>query len=187
MKKHLFFLSLLLVLLLSNCSSIKTIDIVDSEINLTEDIDSTKIVILPFEIQGSSLPKYTSVLIADKLSNRLFLTKHFSIVEKLRVDEVLHDLDIDDPININYSEIKSIGSKLNANYIVVGKLLKYASSEFISPKSKQNINLTFRILSVKTGEIIGLANINCNYKNYNIVDVIDTIVNEIAEGLKKDD
>ncbi len=176
-----------LFFLLSSCSVNKYLDTQSPEIMITESLDSTNIAILPFSKYGPFLSTLTGTLVADKLSDKLFLTKKFFTVERTKINDVLSTLEIKNPKKINYSEIQKIGTQLNAKFIITGNILQYSDTELIGLDSEYKININFRILSADSGEIVGVVNVVCSYKNTNTIDVIDSLVNEIVKGLLKYD
>lgn len=186
MKKILMLLILIFTCFLQNCSSSSYIDTENPDIKVSEDIDSVNIAILPFSKHGPFLPSYTGTLFAEKLSDELFLTGNYFVIDKSKIKEVFKELEIQKPINLGYSAIKNIGSRLNAKYLITGNIMQYTDSELIGLESEYKIKVTCRILSSESGDIVGIISGLSKSKNVNTIDVLDSIVKKIVRDLEDD-
>jgi len=179
-------LILIFVSLLQYCSSSSYIDTENPDINISEDIDSVNIAILPFSKHGPFLPSYSGVLFAEMLADELFLSDKYLVIHKSKTKEVFKELEIQKPTNLDYSVLKNIGTRLNAKYVITGNILQYTDSELIGLESDYKIKVTCRVLSTESGDIVGLISILSNSKNANAVDVLDSIAKKIIRNLNND-
>lgn len=168
---------------LISCSSSSFIRTKTPEINLTESIDSVNVAVLPFAKNGSSIPSNSGILFANSLSEKLFLTNKFFTIDRSKIKDVFLGLDIKNPIGLSYSELQNVGNQLNAKFIITGNIIQYSDKELTSIESEIKMKITFRIISVENGDVVGVVITHGKFKNKNIVDVIDEIANEIVVEL----
>ncbi|MFZ1288479.1 MAG: hypothetical protein WAR79_00190 [Melioribacteraceae bacterium] len=183
--KKLFVLlsSLLFIIMFQNCSIFSSFNIESPDIKLTERIDSVNIAVMPFSKQGPFLPSFSGSLFAEKLSDELFLAKDYFIVDKSKIKEAFIELEIKNPTNLTFSEINKLGSRLNAKYIITGRIQQYSNTELIGMEAEYKINVACRIISTDTGEVVGIITMLGKSKKVNVIDVLDSIAKKIVSGL----
>lgn len=184
---HILILFVFVLFILSSCSIFNKIQVENPNINLEENIDSTSIFVLPFSKRGNFLPPYSGSLFSNKLSDNLYLSKKFSIVDNSILGNLLEELDISKSSNFSHDEMIDIGLLANADYIIVGHILQYTDTELISLEDKRKLSISGRILNVRTESISGVININSTYEKANIVEVFELMSKKIVDGLITDD
>ena len=184
MKTTLILFTILFSLSFQSCCLSSYFSAQNPEINLSERIDSVNICVLPFTKQGSFLPFYTGSLFSEKFSDELFLTDKYFVIDKSKIKEVLKELKIKNPRNLNYSEIKNIGSQLNAKYVITGSILQYSNSDLISLDAENKLKVTCRVLSTESGDVVGIISALDESKNKSVIEVLDNISKKIVRELK---
>jgi len=187
MHKKIIIMIPILCFVITSCSSFSKIKTDNPEINLGEQLDSTLILVLPFSKKGEFLPSYAGSLFSNKLSDKLFLTDKYFVVDNNALGDILHQLSIKNLTRLTQKEILSIGSFANADYIISGTIFQYTDSELIGLEAERKINVSGKILNIHTETTSGVINIFSRYKSANIIDVFESITKKIVEGIEDND
>lgn len=181
MKKILIIL--VLSILITGCSFHKFISKSDPEVLIKSDFDKRAfIAVLSFTKRGTSQGGEWGRIIADKLSEKMFLSDSFHIVERSRVNEAVKYFEVKSPEELSLDAIQKLGLRLKANYILIGNVTLEEKDQYLSDDKKKNIYINFRIISSLNSEITVVV----NYKMENTDDLkeqMDEMLNKIVEKL----
>ncbi len=112
--------------------------------------------VLPFE----NLSKDTD---ADIKAREIFVTELFrahifkDIIDIVQANAALMSLRIRKPNSLDKETIKAIGERLEADYLILGVLTEYGYGK--GKESGAEVGLSVRMIDVKTGNILWIANI----------------------------
>lgn len=179
--KYLLFVFMLAIL--TGCSTFKSIFSSQPEIQLKEAFDGNGIAVLAFSKNGS-VSGSIGKLAADKLTDALFLVGKCNVIDRANVNEAQNTEKIENTESLSAENITLIGTKLNANYLVLGRVEIISQDIFLNSDSDKKINISFRIVSTKNAEILGVATYSKNYSG-NVSDVIEEMMNSIVAKLKE--
>ena len=175
-------IALVFIISLSSCSVFKSTRYSDPEILINHDFTGNNIAVLNFKVNGSFYQGDASKMIADKFTQALFLKGHFKVIDHSKVNAVLANLKIDDVESLTKDQITKIGSALEAEYIIVGKTNLLAGNQFYEVDNPKELQMSFRIISTTTTDVVGVGQMSCKYKT-NSVEKIDTMINEIVQKM----
>lgn len=183
MKKQLKILTLLSVCqLFCGCFAVSYLK--DSpKVKIKKDFDGNGIAVLSFAKQGSALPHNIGMTAADKVTDALFLSGGYNVIDRSQVNSAQQEMEVENVEFLSSDQIQQIGLKLKANYIVLGRIHSLKEKENFNVKSDQEIAISFRIISVKDTEVIGVA----DYKqemDEEIVNNIDRMINKIVDRIQ---
>ncbi len=157
----------------NGCSLIST----TPDVLIKKDFSGEGIAVLNFSSQGNYLSSNIGKLAADKLTDALFVEGKFSVVDRANVNDAQASLEIKSPELVSADDIQKLGLKLKANYIVLGRVQQVSDAEFMNMDAKKELYISFRIISVKDCEVVGVATYSCKYE--------DNIVKEVEEMMYK--
>jgi len=177
--KKLLLISYLILIMLSlqGCYLISN----EPEITLSEDTVGKAVAVLNFSVQGQLLPARLGVIASDKLSNTLYFTNRFVIVDRARVNEAQMFFNLKSVDILSQDDIQKLGLKLKADYLVIGKIIDNTSDPYADePDGKMYLNI--RIVSIVNSGIAGMVNYSENYSG-DINNAIDQAINKISKKL----
>ena len=153
----------------------------EPEITLSEDTVGKAVAVLNFSVQGQLLPARLGVIASDKLSNTLYFTNRFVIVDRARVNEAQMFFNLKSVDILSQDDIQKLGLKLKADYLVIGKIIDNTSDPYADePDGKMYLNI--RIVSIVNSGIAGMVNYSENYSG-DINNAIDQAINKISKKL----
>lgn len=110
--------------------------------------DSAVVAVLPFDDREADGRR--SRLIAELLTTQLANLDHLTLVERLRIDDLLRELDLRRR-GITEDRGLELGRMLNADFVLLGSLGSFGSS----------YTLSARLLRVETGEVVSGRQVLC--------------------------
>ena len=172
-----FFLNLVLLfaLLFNGCMLFQT----TPEVVIQPAFDRTEVAVLDFAAKGENISQRHGVYTADKLTESLFLTRKFSVIDRIQVRDAEKFLGITSATPVSTDQLQKIGLRLKARYLILGNLYNFNEDENFSLDNNRYLQLSFRIISVATGEVLGMATHKVDSGSGNSEQAIDKAINEI--------
>jgi len=179
MKRLIYSLIALFSILFSNCYLLYP-----PEVLLNKDFDGKDIAVLNFSKIGPNLPENVVILAADKLSDALFFTGKFSVIDRSKVNDAESAMQISTPEMLSADQIQKLGLKLKANYLILGQVQNISKGGLFDNDAPKEICISFRIISVATSDVLGMATYKFSYKK-NIVEKLNDAMALIAKKMVK--
>lgn len=176
-KKNIFFI-LLLTFITKGC----TLFSIAPDVLLKKEFTGESVAVLNFTKQGSYLPSDAGKIAADKLTDAMFLIGKFSVIDRSKVNEAQVGFDIKTTEFLSADDIQKLGMKLKANFIVLGRIQHVSENEYLNMNTKKELYISFRIISVKDTEVIGVASYYDNYSS-NFIEKVDDMMRKIIKGM----
>ena len=123
------------------------------------------IVVIPFDAKNIEQTEVEVLL--DTFTNKIADSGKFKVVDRSKVNEIKKQHEFQNSDWSSDEKVAKLGNALNANMVVVGKLMPF----------QKKINASFRILDVNTMEIVSTAD--------GVFDDILVFFNKIPEIVKK--
>ena len=122
--------------------------------------------IIPLEDVSAYDDKYADInpaeMMTDELTSALYKSGEYEVIERNKVDSILEEMGFPITGFIDPSRAAEIGRLMKAEYVVIGKVTTAklsAAGKMLGLKSNTSsfhakINLNYRMVDVKTGEIL---------------------------------
>lgn len=165
----------LLVLLVAGCSQSK-------DVVVMKEFTGDGIAVINFSVQGSMVENGIGKNAADRLTDALFLKKNLRVIDRSKVNDALIDMDIKTSEALSNEQIASLGQRLNANFILLGRIVQTTEKEFLTTKNDMSLYISFRIVSTNNSEVVGIATYKTTYKE-DLFKEIDIAMNHLAEEM----
>ena len=165
----------LLVLLIASCSQSK-------DVVVMKEFTGDGIAVINFSVQGSMVENGIGKNAADRLTDALFLKKNLRVIDRSKVNDALIDMEIKSPEALSSEQITSLGQRLNANFILLGRIVQTTEKEFLTTKNDMSLYISFRIVSTNNSEVVGIATYKTTYKE-DLFKEIDIAMNHLAEEM----
>ena len=123
------------------------------------------IVVIPFD--AKNIEQSDAEVLLETFTNKIADSGKFKVVDRSKVNEIKKQHEFQNSDWSNDEKVAKLGNALNANMVVVGKLMPF----------QKKINASFRILDVNTMEIVSTAD--------GVFDDILVFFNKIPEIVKK--
>jgi TolB-like protein len=123
------------------------------------------IVVIPFD--AKNIEQSDAEVLLETFTNKIADSGKFKVVDRSKVNEIKKQHEFQNSDWSNDEKVAKLGNALNANMVVVGKLMPF----------QKKINASFRILDVNTMEIVSTAD--------GVFDDILAFFNKIPEIVKK--
>ena len=123
------------------------------------------IVVIPFD--AKNIEQSDAEVLLDTFTNKIADSGKFKVVDRSKVNEIKKQHEFQNSDWSNDEKVAKLGNALNANMVVVGKLMPF----------QKKINASFRILDVNTMEIVSTAD--------GVFDDILAFFNKIPDIVKK--
>jgi len=149
------------------------------EVVIQPAFDRTEVAVLDFASKGENISQRHGVYTADKLTESLFLTGKFSLIDRTLVRDAEKFLGITSATPASADQLQKIGLRLKARYLILGNLYNFNESENFSLDDNRYLQISFRIISVATGEVLGMATHKVDSGSGNSEYAIDKAINEI--------
>ena len=182
MKKLIFVLTFI-SFLFSGCSFISGIFCKKPDVLIKKEFTCESIAVLTFARTGSFISSEIGKLTADKLSDELFLSGRYGIIDRSKVNIAQAELEISNTDVLSYDKIQQLGLKLKANYIILGRVYSNPKSEYFELDSNKEIGISFRIISVLNTDVVGIINYT-KETNRNISNEINSMIKNIVISMK---
>ncbi|MBE0539118.1 MAG: hypothetical protein IH620_05350 [Ignavibacterium sp.] len=165
----------LLVLLIVSCSQSK-------DVVVMKEFTGDGVAVINFSVQGSMVENGIGKNAADRLTDALFLKKNLRVIDRSKVNDALVDMDIKTSEALSKEQLASLGQKLNARYIVLGRIVQTTDKEFMTSKNDMGLYISFRIVSTENSDVVGMATYKTTYKE-DLFKEIDIAMNQLAEEM----
>lgn len=166
----------LLVLLIVSCSPSK-------EAVVMKEFNGDGVAVINFSVQGSFIENGIGKNAADRLTDALFLKKNLRVVDRSKVNDALVDMDIRTSEALSKEQLATIGQRLNANYLILGRIVQTTDKDFVTSDSKMGLYISFRIVSTDNSDVVGMATYKTNYKE-DLFKEIDMAMTQLAEEME---
>ena len=123
------------------------------------------IVVIPFD--AKNIEQTDAEVLLETFTNKIADSGKFKVVDRSKVNEIKKQHEFQNSDWSNDEKVAKLGNALNANMVVVGKLMPF----------QKKINASFRILDVNTMEIVSTAD--------GVFNDILAFFNKIPEIVKK--
>ena len=123
------------------------------------------IVVIPFD--AKNIEQSDAEVLLETFTNKIADSGKFKVVDRSKVNEIKKQHEFQNSDWSNDEKVAKLGNALNANMVVVGKLMPF----------QKKINASFRILDVNTMEIVSTAD--------GVFDDILAFFNKIPDIVKK--
>ncbi|HEX2982192.1 MAG TPA: hypothetical protein VHO28_01475 [Ignavibacteriales bacterium] len=179
-----YVLALLLFSGMAGCSSIPFLNNKPVEALLSDGFDGNGIAVLTFSKQGNGLPSDIGKYAADKLTDHLFFTGTYKVIDRSEVAKAQANMeDSYDPEKLSAQELKKIAAGLNAKYIILGRVHNISQETGrMGEKADKEMRLTFRIISAESMEVIGMAS-GSYCSDDNLYEDTSVILHRIVEKM----
>lgn len=119
--------------------------------------DTRVFAVLDFEQEGFMGGDRIGQYIADELTTALFIKHNYKIVDRAQVRDAVIERKITTSV-LNPMEIRELGTALNADFLILGKLIRLNKAELADvDKTGFSFQVTFRVIAVKDGSVIGFV------------------------------
>jgi TolB-like protein len=169
---------IVLLLITTGCGTISNLFTSSPDISIKKEFDGNGIAILNFSKIGPVSGEICKIA-ADKLTDDFYLISKFNVIDRSKVNEAQINLEITNSESLSSEQIQKLGQKLKANYIVLGRVHCITSENFMESENNNQLNVSFRIISVANQEIIGIAYYSCEYED-NMVEKLQNMLAQIA-------
>ncbi|HZW40272.1 MAG TPA: hypothetical protein VFF33_13320 [Ignavibacteriaceae bacterium] len=150
---------------------------------MKEDITNSRIAILNFSTLG--LKSIYGKIIADRLSESFYINNNFAVVDRALINNSSKQQNLTSTEYLSSDQIKQIGFSLKADYIIIGKIEKIQQNNILNQKDERvELNLSFRFISVKSNDIIGMVSYLCSDKDIN--SALSLAVRDISVHLRNE-
>lgn len=147
-----------------------------------KDFTGDGIAVLNFSTHGSFLETNLGHIAADKLTNALFMDGSFKIIDRSLVNEAQVKTGIKSSIVLSSEQIHKLGTILNADYLIIGKIHQISEMEFLNTDLDKHLNISFRIIAVANSEVVGMADYTTLYTQ-NVIGVIEEILKALVKSM----
>ncbi|MFO7445915.1 MAG: CsgG/HfaB family protein [Ignavibacteriaceae bacterium] len=183
--KNLFYtIIILLSLVFCSCSYISGVFSKKPDVLIKKDFNGEGIAVLTFSRYGHSLPSDIGRTAADKLTDALFLVNKFNVIDRSKINDAQAEVDITNTEFLSGDKIQQIGLKLKASYLILGRIDLLSEKEYLSIEAKQELGISFRIISVADTEVLGVANYHRDIDD-NIPEEMDYMISQIVIEINK--
>lgn len=147
-----------------------------------KDFTGNGIAVLNFSTHGSFLETNLGHIAADKLTNALFMDGSFNVIDRSLVNEAQLKTGIKSSIVLSAEDVLKLGTILNADYLIIGKIHQISEMEFLNTDLDKHLNISFRIIAISNSEVVGMADYTTVYTQ-NVIGVIEEILKELVKSM----
>jgi TolB-like protein len=178
-------LTITVIILTAGCGTISNLFTSSPDISIKKEFDGNGIAVLNFSKIGPVSGEICKIA-ADKLTDDFYLISKFNVIDRSKVNEAQINLEITNSELLSSEQIQKLGRKLKANYLVLGRVHCITSENFMESENNNQLNVSFRIISVANQEIIGIAYYSCEYED-NMVEKLQSMLSKIASKISNID
>lgn len=171
LKQLISILSICSIFLLPGCFIVST----TPEVLIKTEFTGDGIAVLNFTRQSSSSISDLGKLAADKLTDALFLEGKYKVIDRSVVNEALISLDIKTTELLSREDILRLGEITNANYLVLGRVQYFTKQEFLYAGADKELYISFRIIAVSTGEVVGIGTYKSTFQE-NLIEELNSAI-----------
>lgn len=147
-------------------------------------VKALPIAVVSFQRAGSSEGGAgIGIYAADRLSEKMFLSDSFSVVDRSRVNEAIKFFEVRNTDALSLDDIQRIGLRLKAGYLVAGTV-RITGGGYLKENNKKTVQLSIRIISVLNSDVLGAVNISAEYGD-DPKDTLDEMIKTIVDRLSK--
>jgi len=136
------------------------------------ELRAKRVAVLPFENSSSDYSAGTKV--TDEFNLQLGKLGYFDLVERLRIEELYKEQDLD-PNRIDEATAVKIGKMLGAHGVILGNVIEY---------NKGKVGISIRLVNVETGKQIWQARDTIYARDRRIQELVEGFGQKMR--LKKD-
>lgn len=115
------------------------------------------IAVLDFEQEGFVEGGKLGVFAADELTSALFIRKKVDVVDRSQIKAKIMEKGLH-PNVMDNKAIQELGRILNADCLILGKITEMSGIDIgLEEEQKHRIQITFRLISTSSGEVIGMV------------------------------
>ncbi len=115
------------------------------------------ITVLDFEQEGFVEGGKLGIFAADELTSALFIKKKVNVVDRSQVKAKVMEKGFHSNVMDNKA-IQELGRILNADCLILGKITEMSGIDIgLEEEQKHRIQITFRLISTSSGEVIGMV------------------------------
>ena len=141
------------------------------------------VAVINFSVQGSLIENGIGKNAADRLTDALFLKKNLRVIDRSKVNDALIDMEIKSPEALSNEQVASLGQKLNAHYLVLGRIVQTTDKEFMTSGNDMGLYISFRIVTTDNSSVVGMASYKTRYSE-NLFKEIDLAMTQLVEEMK---
>ncbi len=149
---------------------------------LNKDFKGDDIAVLNFSKYGPNMPPEISSIAADKLTNALYMTGKFSVIDRANVNDAAVGMEISSPELLSTDQIQKLGLKLKADYLILGRIQNISKPDYFDQDKDKTLYISFRIINVLNANIMGMSTYKVTYKN-NLIQCLNDAMKKIANKM----
>ncbi|QQS36972.1 MAG: hypothetical protein IPM56_03175 [Ignavibacteriales bacterium] len=153
------------------------------EVMILKEFNGDGVAVINFSTQGSFVESSIGKNAADRLTDAFFLKRNLRVIDRSKINDVLIDMEIKTPETLSKEQLLKIGQRLNANYVVLGRIIQTSESNLISTTSYMGLYISFRIISTANSDVVGMASYSTTYKS-DLFKEIDQAMIKLAEEIE---
>ena len=161
-----------------------TLFIPQPELSLRKGFDGKDIAVLDFAVKGMHISQFHGVYAADKLSERLFLSNQYTTIDRSLIREAERLVGVNSASPLSADQIQKLGLRVKAKYLILGNVYALSKSDSFDFDTESEIQISFRIVSVATGEVLGAVTYKTNDSDDIIENTISAMVNKMIEKMQ---
>ncbi len=153
------------------------------DVMILKEFNGDGIAVINFSTQGSFMESSIGKNAADRLTDAFFLKTNLRVIDRSKINDALIDMEIKTPETLSKEQLLKIGQRLNANYVVLGRIIQTSESNLISTTSDMGLYISFRIISTANSDVVGMASYNTTYKT-DLFKELDQAMIKLAEEIE---
>lgn len=153
------------------------------DVMILKEFNGDGVAVINFSTQGSFIEPGIGKNAADRLTDAFFLKKNLRVIDRSKINDALIDMEIKTPETLSKEQLLKIGQRLNANYVVLGRIIQTSESNLISTTNDMGLYISFRIISTANSDVVGMASYNTTYKT-DLFKELDQAMIKLAEEIE---
>ena len=149
---------------------------------MNKDFKGDGIAVVNFSKYGPNLPPEISSIAADKLTDALYMTGKFSVIDRANVNDAAVGMEISSPELLSTDQIQKLGLKLKADYLILGRIQNISKPDIFDQEKDKTLYISFRIINVLNADIMGMSTYKVTYKD-NLVQCLNDAMKNIANKM----
>jgi hypothetical protein len=143
--------------LFTGCSFISGIFCKQPDILINKEFTGENIAVLTFARKGMFIYPDIGIMTADKLTDELFLSGKYEIIDRSKVNTAQEELEILNTDVLSRDKIQQLGLMLKADYLILGRISSNPVSENFGLEMDKKMNISFRIISILNTDVVGIV------------------------------
>jgi len=174
---------LLMLLLLPGCYYLSS----QPEVSINSGFEKKDVAVLDFSVKGVHIAQAQGVYTSDKLSDKLFLSKACTIIDRSRVREAESFIGITPSTPLSADQILKLGLRLKAKYLVLGEVTHIMQGDAYDFDATGIVQISMRILSVMNGDVVGVATYQMDDSDAGIETTINNTLDKMVPKIVEDE